>query len=110
MFIIIFDINYFVVTTSSTYYNLSAVIIVFSTVVTLLVIALTISNISWILYFIKYIKIKLFTITSNRHKISGTHNANNLNRSNEDIMMQVCEPYTLHQSKLTDDAVYAEYQ
>ena len=109
MFIIIFDINYFVVTASSTYYNLSAVI-AFSTVVTLLIIALTISNVSWILYFIKYIKIKLFTITSNRHKRPGTQNANNLNRFNEDITMQVCEPYTLHQSKSTDDAVYAEYQ
>ena len=24
--------------------------------------------------------------------------------------MQVCEPYTLHQSKPTDDVVYYEYQ
>ena len=24
--------------------------------------------------------------------------------------MQVCEPYTLHQSKPTDDVVYDEYQ
>ena len=28
------------------------------------------------------------------------------NRSNEDIIMQVCEPYTLHQSKPTDNVVY----
>ena len=28
------------------------------------------------------------------------------NRSNEDIIMQVCEPYTLQQSKPTDDVVY----
>ena len=33
-----------------------------------------------------------------------------VNRSNEDIVMQVCEPYTLHQSKPTDDVVYDEYQ
>ena len=33
-----------------------------------------------------------------------------VNRSNEDIVMQVCEPYTLHQSKPTDDVVYDECQ
>ena len=31
-------------------------------------------------------------------------------RSNEDIPMQVCEPYVLHQSKPTDDVVYEECQ
>ena len=31
-------------------------------------------------------------------------------RSNEDIPMQVCEPYVLHQSKPSDDVVYEEYQ
>ena len=36
---------------------------------------------------------------------------NTVNRSNdEDIPMQICEPYALHQSKPTDDAVYDEYQ
>ena len=35
---------------------------------------------------------------------------NTVNRSNEDIAMQVCEPYTLHQSKPTDDVVYDECQ
>ena len=35
---------------------------------------------------------------------------NTVNRSNEDISMQICEPYALHQSKPTDSAVYDEYQ
>ena len=38
------------------------------------------------------------------------HTIYTVNRSNEDIVMQVCEPYTLHQSKPTDDVVYDEYQ
>ena len=33
-----------------------------------------------------------------------------VNRSNEDIAMHVCEPYTLHQSKPTDDVFYDQYQ
>ena len=31
-------------------------------------------------------------------------------RTNEDIPMQICEPYVLHQSKPTDDVVYEECQ
>ena len=35
---------------------------------------------------------------------------NTVNRSNEDIPMQSCTSYTLHQSKPTDDTVYDECQ
>ena len=84
-------------------------------------ITLIISNVLWILYF-KYdidlnylqvsiiIDIKDLLLQTVKGNMCVILYINIVNRSNEDIPMQICEPYTLHQSKPTDDAVYDEYQ
>ena len=60
-----------------------------------------------ILYNIKYIKYCTCNFITIRIKRSQ---AVTVTRSNEDIPMQVSEPYVLHQSKPTDDVVYEECQ
>ena len=89
-----------------------------------MVITLIISNVSWILYFkydidLNYLQVTIIIdikdlllqkVKGNMRVILYNFYINTVNRPNEDIPMQICEPYTLHQSKPTDDAVYDEYQ
>ena len=90
--------NISAVTTSSTTIGLS-------TVVSVLIVTLIITNVSLILYIIKYVNINCFILNNLldlrdcllsryiRSKLSIFSDINYIvNRSNEDIPMQVCEP------------------